>query len=112
MCVGKASSDTFHSGKAWRAQNPLEIIHNDLCCINQPSLVGAKYILTFIDDLSRFTWVYFLKNKSHVFEKFKEFRALDEKQCGQPIKCLRYDNGGEYVNRPFEEYLARSGISW
>jgi transposase InsO family protein len=33
-------------------------------------------------------------------------------QCGRPIKCLRYDNGREYVNRPFEEYLAQYGISW
>jgi hypothetical protein len=61
--------------------------------------VGAKYIFTFIDDLSRFTWVYLLKNKSHLSEKFKEFRALTKKQCDRPIKCLRYDNGGEYVNR-------------
>jgi hypothetical protein len=47
--------------------------------MNQPSLVGARYVLTFIDDFSRYTWVYFLKNKDHVFEKFKEFRALVEK---------------------------------
>jgi hypothetical protein len=105
VCLGKHHQTPFNSGKAWQAQNPLELIHNDLCCINQPSLVGAKYILTFIDDLSRFTWVYFLKNKSHVFEKFKEFRALTEKQCGQPIKCLRSDNGGEYVNHSLKNTL-------
>lgn len=57
--------------------------------MNKPSLVGAKDILTFINDLSRFTWVYFVKNKNLVFEKFKEFRNLDEKKCTQPIKCLR-----------------------
>jgi transposase InsO family protein len=68
--------------------------------------------LTFIDDFSHFTWVFFLKNKNLVFEKFKEFWAFAEKQCGRPIKCLRSDNGGEYVNRPFEEYLLRSGIDW
>jgi hypothetical protein len=79
-CVlGKHHQAPFDSGKAWCAHNPLELVHNDLCCINNPSLAGVKYILTFIDDLSRFTWIYFLKNKSHVFEKFKEFRALDEK---------------------------------
>ena len=72
--------------------------------MNKPSLVGMKHILTFIDDLSRFTWAYFLNNKSLVFEKFKEFRELTKNQCGQPIKCLRSDNGGEYVNRRFEEY--------
>jgi hypothetical protein len=66
---------------------------------------------TFIYDLSIFTWVYFLKNKSHVFEKFKEFRALDENKCDQTIKCFIFDNGGEYANQPFEEYISRSGIS-
>jgi hypothetical protein len=40
----------------------------------------------------------FLKNKNLVFEKFKEFRAFVENQCGQPIKFLRLENGGEYVN--------------
>ena len=65
--------------------------------MNKPSLAGTKYILTFIDVFSRFYWVYFLNNKSQVFERFKEFRALDEKQCGWPIKCLRSDNGSEYV---------------
>jgi hypothetical protein len=62
----------------------LELVHSDLCCINLPSLAGARYILTFIDDLSHFTWVYFLKNKNHVFEKFKEFRAFAEKNVVDP----------------------------
>ena len=53
-----------------------------------------KYIFSFIDDISRFTWIYFLKNKSLVFENFKEFRAIDENLCGHPIKCLRLENGG------------------
>jgi 5'-3' exoribonuclease 2 len=54
---------------------------------------------------SRFTWVYFLKDKSLVYEKFKVFRVFSKKERGQPIKFLGSDNGGEYVNRPFEEYL-------
>jgi lysine/ornithine N-monooxygenase len=47
--------------------------------MNKTSLVGVKDILTFINDISRFSWVYFLKNKSRIFEKFKEFQALTEK---------------------------------
>ena len=62
-------------------------------------LSSERYVLTFIDNLSHYTWIYFLKNKSHIFEQFKEFRTLDEKKCGKPIKCLRFDNGGEYVSR-------------
>jgi hypothetical protein len=71
-CVlGKHHQAPFDSGQAWRAQNLLELVHNDVCSINLPSLEGARYILTFIDDFSHFTWVFFLKNKNLVFEKFK-----------------------------------------
>ena len=60
--------------------------------------LGERYILTLIDDLAHFTWGHFMKNKNLVFEKFKEFRAFSKKECGRPIKHLRLDNGGEYVN--------------
>lgn len=88
----------FDSGTTQHAHKQLELVHSGLCCINKPSLTGANYILTLIDDLSRFTWVYILKNKSLVFEKFKEFRALARKQFGRPIKCLTSNNGGEYAS--------------
>jgi hypothetical protein len=73
VCVlGKHHHATFESDKAWRAKNLLYLVHSDVCCINLPSLEGVRYILTFIDD-SHFTWVFFLKNKNLVFEKFKDF---------------------------------------
>jgi hypothetical protein len=67
----------------------------------------CKVFLNYIDDFSRFTWVYILKKKDIVFEKFKEFRALAKKKCGEPVKCLKFDNGGEHVNRAFEGFLSR-----
>ena len=96
--LSKHHQAPFNYGNAWQVSNPLELVHGDLCCINKPSLVGARYILTFIDYLSRFIYVYFLKNKSHVFEKFRKFRALDERQCGWLVKCLRSNNCWEYVS--------------
>jgi hypothetical protein len=108
--LGKHHQEPFDSGKVWRAQNLLELFHNDVCCINLPSLEGVRYILTFIDDFCCFMWVFFLKNKNIVFENFKDFRAFAKKQCGRTIKCLRSENSGEYVNQLFEEYLLRYGI--
>lgn len=67
--------------------------------MNKSSLESASYILNSIDDFSIFTSVYFLKNKNIVFENFKEFRALVDKFCGRTIKCLRLDNGVDYVSR-------------
>jgi transposase InsO family protein len=66
-----------------------------------PSMSWAKYVLTFIDDWSRYTWVYFLKKKSKVFEYLKEFKEIVEKKLGKGIKIPHIDNGGDYVKRDF-----------
>ena len=96
-CVfGKHHRDPFPKEKAWRAKNPLELVHSDLCGpMRTNSLGGNRYFLTFIDDYSRKMWIYFLKEKSQVFEVFKNFKALVEKQSGFSIKTLRSDRGGE-----------------
>jgi hypothetical protein len=64
----------------------------------------CKYFLTFIDDFSRRTWVYFLKLKSKVFDKFLAYKALVENQFGHQIQKLRTDNGREYVNNNFTSF--------
>ena len=67
-------------------------------------------MLTFIDDYTRRTWVYFLKLKSEVFEKFYHFKALVENQSGQHIKVLRIDSGGEYIFKYFLRFFRENGI--
>ena len=74
------------------------------------SLGGAWYFLIFVDDRSRFTWVYFIKRKSDVFEYFKEFRIKFEKQIGKYIKILISDQGGEYTYGYFRKYCTDNGI--
>ena len=90
-CIfGKQHRESFPSRKSIRAKAPLEIVHSDLCgTMKTPSLASSHYMLTFIDDFTRKTWVYFLKNKSEVFEKFCNFKALVENQSGLHIKFLR-----------------------
>lgn len=50
-----------------------------------------------MDDYSKFAHVYFIREKSEVFTKFREFEALVCNQTGLKIGKLRSDNGGEYV---------------
>jgi hypothetical protein len=52
------------------------------------------YYVSFIDEFSKNTWIYFLRNKSEVLDKFKEIKALVENQIEKKIKVLRTDNGG------------------
>lgn len=61
------------------------------------SIGGAKYVLTFIDDHSRKIFVYFLKEKLEVYDRFIEFQAMVEKETGNKIEALRSDNGTECI---------------
>jgi transposase InsO family protein len=74
------------------------------------SLSGCHYYVTFIDDFSRKTWIYFIKTKDEVFSRFQEFKALMEKQTGRKIKVLRSDNGGEYTSNDFKSFCTHAGI--
>jgi transposase InsO family protein len=64
-----------------------------------PSINKARYVLAFMDDYSRHTWVYFLRQKSEVFEHLKDFKAHAKTQSRKKIKTFRTDSGGEYVNK-------------
>jgi transposase InsO family protein len=75
-----------------------------------PSLGNFAYYVLFIDDYSRKTWVYFLKAKDEVFNKFQELKALVENISERKIKVLRYDNGGEYTSKEFKYFCREVGI--
>ena len=102
-CIfGKQHREMFPDGKSYRARTPLEIVHSDISGpVQTMSIGGCKYFLTFIDDYSRKTWVYFLKHKSNAFSCLQQFKALVENQSGHHIKILRTDRGGEYVSNEF-----------
>ena len=76
------------------------------------SLGGYHYYVTFIDDYSRKTWIYFLKTKEseEVLSKFKEFKAQVENLLGKRIKILRSDNGGEYTSTEFNDFSKEARI--
>lgn len=66
-----------------RAREPLELLRTDLCGPNEvESLENKMYVLVFVGDFTRKTWVYFLKEKSETFGKSKEFKAFVKKQSG------------------------------
>jgi transposase InsO family protein len=76
------------------------------------SIGGSRYFLTFIDDKSRKIFIYFLQNKSGWEESraFQDFKNLAETQTGRKLKILRTDNGTEYKNSKFQEIFRQNGI--
>ncbi|GJU27258.1 zinc finger, CCHC-type containing protein [Tanacetum coccineum] len=78
-----------------RETKVLELIHSDLCDLHAtPSLGNKKYFVTFIDDASRFCYVYLLHTKDEALDKFKVFKTEVELQQGSQIKRFRTDRGG------------------
>jgi transposase InsO family protein len=75
-----------------------------------PSLSGCKYYVLFVDDYSRFAWLYPLLNKSDVYQCFVKFTLLVENLFSSKIKQLQTDNGGEYTSAHFKQFLAQHGI--
>jgi hypothetical protein len=75
----------------------LELVHTDVWGPYQISyLGGSPYYVTFIDDATRKTWVYCIRQKSDVFDTFKKWKDLVENETGKWLKCLESENGGEY----------------
>jgi len=72
------------------SEGTLELVHNDeFGLVLVPSLGKFVYYVPFIDDFSRNTWIYFLRKKYKVFNKFKDFKALMENQIKNKFKVLR-----------------------
>jgi hypothetical protein len=77
---GKQNRVRFPSG-AMRAEGILQLVHSDVFgSVSVPSLGKSMYYVSFIDEFSRKTWIYFLRKKSEVFDRFKEFKAFVENQ--------------------------------
>jgi hypothetical protein len=89
----------------------LELLHMDLFGpIAYISIGGSKYCLVIVDDYSRFTWVFFLQEKSQTQETLKGFLRQAQNKFRLRIKKIRSDNGTEFKNSQIEGFLEEEGI--
>jgi hypothetical protein len=84
---------------------PLELVFSDVLSAAPESVGRFKYYVSFIDDFSKFTWIYLIKHKSEVFQCFSDFQNLVERMFGKKFIAMQTDLGGgdEYqknVSRP------------
>ena len=84
------------------SQYPFDIVHSDVWS-PAPILsnLGFSYFVLFVNDFTRFIWIYFFKNKSQVFQMFKEFESLVSRQFNCKIKAFHSDWGGKYQKLNF-----------
>ena len=92
------------------ATQKLDLIHMDLMGpFPIPTKGGYKYVLTIIDDCSRFCWVILLQKKSDVFLNFLTWSTRIEREAKATISRIRVDNGGEFKNSNMVNLCAQRG---
>jgi 5'-3' exoribonuclease 2 len=92
-CVlSKHHRTSFAKEVNWKTNKPLELMHTYVYGPIKPmSTRQNRYFLTFTNDFSRKTYIYFLKRKSEVLNCFKDFKAIIEKQSGYKSRTMRSD---------------------
>ncbi|KAG8480148.1 hypothetical protein CXB51_024926 [Gossypium anomalum] len=109
--MGKQARLPFPTNTTWRASSKLELVHSDVCGpMRTESLSGNRYFILFINDSTRYCWIYFLKHKSEVAQVFMKFKAAVETETGCKIKTIRSDNGTEYTSAQFQAICNDAGI--
>ncbi|GJU96116.1 gag-pol polyprotein [Tanacetum coccineum] len=89
---------------------PFDLVHSDVRGPDPVSTKGGfRYYVSFIDDFTRYTWVYMMKRRSDYLTVYKEFRALVKTQHSAVIKCFRCYLGGEYTSNDFVTLLKSNG---
>jgi transposase InsO family protein len=110
-CVFSKHKRVKFSSAVHNTENILDYVLADLWGPSRiPSHGGARYMLTIIDDNSCRVWPYFLKQKSDVFESFKVWKTMVEKQTERKLKVLRTDNGMEFCSGDFNSFCRKEGI--
>eukprot|EP01117_Protostelium_nocturnum_P012292 TRINITY_DN4522_c0_g4_i1.p1 TRINITY_DN4522_c0_g4~~TRINITY_DN4522_c0_g4_i1.p1 ORF type:complete len:584 (+),score=146.21 TRINITY_DN4522_c0_g4_i1:228-1979(+) len=101
--IGKMKRDHFPSSET-TSDSPLLLIHSDVTGpVTDKSFIGnINYFVEFVDHHSGFSWIYPMKRKSEVLDKFIEFQS-DAAPYGT-VKTIHLDNGGEYTSKAFKEH--------
>ena len=80
-----------------RSSELVELVHSDICDLKMTlTRGGRKYFMIFIDDCSRFCYVYLLHSKDETIDVFKTYKNEVENQKNKTLKMLRSNRGGEY----------------
>ena len=93
------------------ALSPFDLIHFDVW---GPSPIttqgGSCYFVIFMDDFSRYTWIYLFKNRSELYQIYRDFTKMIETQCSKHTKVFRSDNAQEYKAHEFTAILHQFDI--
>ena len=109
--LGKHTRVPFPRHLDQRIKFPFELVHTDVWGPSRTeSTLGLRYFVTFINDYSRCTWLFLIKNRAKLFSIFQKFHAEVRTQFNTSIRILRSDNAKEYLSEPFSSFMSSHGI--
>lgn len=109
--IGKMKRYAFPKGEGRKATQLLQRVHSDVMGPISPESLGrCKFVVTFIDEYSRFITAVPIKHKGDVTQEFIKYHARVELQKGKQIKEIQSDQGGEYTGASLQRFLSSQGI--
>ena len=101
----------FASRRKSRVSSPFHLVHYDIWGpINTPSLLGFRYFIIFVDDYSRVTYLYLLKERFELYSIFKSFYMEKKTQFNASLRIFWSDNAREYFHTSFSQFFDDHGI--
>ena len=107
--LGKQSTLPFNNSESI-ASATFDFIYSDVWGPSPvPTMGGSRYFVIFVDDFSRYTWIYLMKNRSKILIIYRDFAKMIQTKYSKVIKIFRSDNAREYRQTDFFTILKYYG---
>lgn len=106
QCIKRKHTKHTSKKRATRSTQPLEIIYTDISGpYNVPTFGGEKHFITFIDEFSRYSYIYLLYEKSQLVNSLEAFFNKVERQLDINVKIIKSNISGDIMRNILKMYL-------
>ena len=108
--LGKLPALSFNNSESI-SNSIFELIHSDVWKPSYAaSIGGSRYFVVFVDDYSRYSWIFPMKSHYEILPIYSNFAKMVETQFSKHVKTFRFDNALEYTQYAFQALLHSYGI--